>query len=166
MSGAVARAWSACCERLGVQPRQFAVLVGTAMLAIGALVARPAFQSVKRSATQDATPAVAEEVPAPAAHARPAAVLRCTLEERPARDPFRTFVQPTGIVAGDAGPGMPLAAAPAGLVLRAVIAGELAAIGEHTVGIGGAVADAQGSEWTVVSIGERAVILSDGARRA
>jgi hypothetical protein len=92
--------------------------------------------------------------------------VRCALQSRPARDPFRTFVELPGASTVDGPGGMPLAAAPAGLVLRAVIAGELAVVGDHTLGIGGTVADAQGAEWTVESIGERAVILSDGARRA
>ena len=163
------RRWTAACERLGVQPKQFAVLVGATVLAIGALVARSAFTAGKRgSAPRAATTAsaTAGTAAAPTAHVRPTTTVRCALQPRPARDPFRTFVQLPGAASGDGPAGMPLGAAPAGLVLRAVIAGELAVIGEHTVGIGGTVADSQGAEWTVESIRERAVVLSDGARRA
>lgn len=144
------------------------MLVGATALAIGALAARSAFAHGKRGTAPRAAAtatAGAESAPA-AAHARPAVTVRCALQSRPARDPFRTFVQIPGSASGDGTAGMPLAAAPAGLVLRAVVAGELAAIGDHTVGVGGTVADSQGTEWTVESIGERAVILSDGARRA
>ena len=164
------RRWTAACERLGVQPKQFAVLVGATVLAIGALVARSAFTAGKRgSAPRTATAMAAtagSAAAAPTAHVRPTTTVRCALQPRPARDPFRTFVQLPGAASGDGPAGMPLGAAPAGLVLRAVIAGELAVIGEHTVGIGGTVADSQGAEWTVESIRERAVVLSDGARRA
>ena len=165
------RRWTAACERLGVQPKQFAVLVGATVLATGALVARSAFTAGKRgsaprAATATAVTAGSAAATAPTAHVRPATTVRCALQSRPARDPFRTFVELPGAVSGDGTAGMPLAAAPAGLVLRAVIAGELAVIGEHTVGIGGTVADSQGGEWTVESIRERAVVLSDGARRA
>lgn len=170
MTTAPVRRWTAACERLGVQPKQFAVLVGATVLAIGALVARSAFMPGKRggapraAAAATAKPANAEGG-SPAVHVRPSATVRCALQSRPARDPFRTFVELPGAASGEAAGGAPMAAAPAGLVLRAVIAGELAVIGDHTVGIGGTVADAQGAEWTVESIRERAVVLSDGARR-
>ncbi|MFM8784239.1 MAG: hypothetical protein ACKOV8_06825 [Phycisphaerales bacterium] len=165
------RRWTAACERLGVQPKHFAVLVGATVLAIGALVGRSAFTAGKRgsaprAATATTATAGSAAATAPTAHVRPATTVRCALQSRPARDPFRTFVELPGAASGDGTVGMPLAAAPAGLVLRAVIAGELAVIGEHTVGIGGTVADSQGGEWTVESIRERAVVLSDGARRA
>lgn len=171
MTKAIARRWTAACERLGVQPKQFGVLVGATVLAIGALAARSALAPSKRGGPpRTAATAAAEAGSAgaatPTAHVRPATTVRCALQSRPARDPFRTFVELPGAAAGDGPSGMPLAAAPAGLALRAVIAGELAVIGDHTLGIGGTVADAQGAEWTVESIGERAVILSDGARRA
>ena len=171
MTIALTKRWTEACERLGVQPKQFAVLVGATVLAIGALATRSAFAPGKRgseprAATAAAAVAGSAAGATPAAHVRPATTVRCALQSRPARDPFRTFVELPGAASGDGIAGMPLAAAPAGLVLRAVIAGELAVIGDHTVGIGGTVADAQGAEWTVESIRERAVILSDGARRA
>ena len=163
------RRWTAACERLGVQPKQFAVLVGATVLAIGALVARSAFTAGQRGSAPHAAATAsvtAGTAAATAAHVRPTTTVRCALQSRPARDPFRTFIELPGAASGDGLAGMPLGAAPAGLVLRAVIAGELAVIGEHTVGIGGTVADSQGAEWTVESIRERAVVLSDGARRA
>lgn len=172
MKDLLMKRWTATCERLGVQPKQFAVLVGATVLAIGALAARSAFAPGKRGPAPRAAAAAAaksgaEGTPAtPAVHVRPATTVRCALQSRPARDPFRTFVELPGAALGDAMGGAPLSAAPAGLVLRAVIAGELAVIGDHTVGIGGTVADGQGAEWTVEEIRERAVILSDGARRA
>lgn len=168
MTIALTKRWTEACERLGVQPKQFAVLVGATVLAIGALAARSAFAPGKRGSEPRAANAAAAVAggATPAAHVRPATTVRCALQSRPARDPFRTFVELPGTASGDGIAGMPLAAAPAGLVLRAVIAGELAVIGDHTVGVGGTVADAQGAEWTVEVIRERAVILSDGARRA
>ena len=170
MTDAIVKRWAATCERLGVQPKQFAVLVGATVLAIGALAARSAFAPGKRGAAPRAAAAAtakagAETPATPAVHVRPTTTVRCALQSRPARDPVRTFVELPGAASGDAMGGMPLSAAPAGLVLRAVIAGELAVIGDHTVGIGGTVADGQGAEWTVEEIRERAVILSDGARR-
>jgi hypothetical protein len=171
MTIALTKRWTEACERLGVQPKQFAVLVGATVLAIGALAARSAFTpgkrgSAPRAATAAAAVAGGAAGTAPTAHVRPATTVRCALQSRPARDPFRTFVELPGAASGDGLAGAPLAPAPAGLVLRAVIAGELAVIGDHTVGIGGTVADSQGGEWTVESIRERAVVLSDGARRA
>ena len=171
MKDLLVKRWAATCERLGVQPKQFAVLVGATVLAIGALAARSAFTPGKRGTTPraaaSATAKAGAETPAtPTAHVRPATTVRCALQSRPARDPFRTFVELPGSASMDGAAGTPLSAAPAGLVLRAVIAGELAVIGDHTLGIGGTVADGQGAEWTVEEIRERAVILSDGARRA
>jgi hypothetical protein len=99
--------------------------------------------------------------------------MRCELQSRPARDPFRPFFlvqesSPAGAAAGTASPASQaaLAAAPAGLSLRAVIAGEFAVVGDDTVGVGGTTVDADGVSWTVQEIHERHVIVTDGARRA
>ncbi|MFM8642942.1 MAG: hypothetical protein ACKOEP_08935, partial [Phycisphaerales bacterium] len=93
------------------------------------------------------------------------------------RDPFRPFFLPADPPAADAAPvagggpadaQRPLAAAagPSGLELRAAIAGELAVVGEQTVGIGDELVDDSGRRFTVEAILERRVLLREGMRRA
>jgi hypothetical protein len=53
-----------------------------------------------------------------------------------------------------------------GLLLRAIIAGEYAVIGEETVGVGDELVDGEGRRFTVEEIQERRVVLREGGRRA
>ena len=68
--------------------------------------------------------------------------MELTLETRPARDPFRPFfmvaeaASAQGSTGGAASNVTGNAPAPSGLLLRAIIAGEYAVIGEETVGVG------------------------------
>lgn len=179
--------WNDLCARLGVKPRQFAVLVGATAIAVGALGAKSVINSkrtprARPAATATAVPQdpQAEGVDGPqpggtwsTGGGPRVPTMRCELQVRPARDPFKPFflvqdAAPAGSAPGTA-PGSKAsatAAAPAGLSLRAVIAGEYAVIGEDTVGVGGSTVDADGVSWSVEEIHERHVIVSDGARRA
>jgi hypothetical protein len=179
--------WNEVCERLGVKPKQFAVLVGATAIAVGALGTKSIINSkrtprARPAAATDAAPqdpqADGVDGPQPGGTwstggGPRTATVRCELQVRPARDPFKPFflVQESasaesGSGAAPGSPSSPTAAAPAGLSLRAVIAGEYAVVGEDTVGVGGTAVDADGVSWTVEEIHERHVIVSDGARRA
>lgn len=169
--------WKSLCDRLGVKPRQFAVLLTVTFVAVGALAARTA---LKPSRAKAAAPVAAQAAPEPgsqppAAHAGagPAKVVELALEVRPARDPFRPFFlvadaapEASQAAGHQAAATAPPAAAPAGLPLRAIIAGEYAVIGEHTVGVGDEVIDGDGRRFVVEQILERRVVLREGARRA
>lgn len=182
-----AKRWDDLCARLGVKPRQFAVLCGATVLAVAALGAKSMINSKRTPRARPAAAAVAapqdpqaEGVDGPQPGGTMStgggprtATMRCELQSRPARDPFRPFFlvqesSPAGAAAGTASPASQaaLAAAPAGLSLRAVIAGEFAVVGDDTVGVGGTTVDADGVSWTVQEIHERHVIVTDGARRA
>ncbi len=177
MSAALAVRWESACARLGVKPRQFAVLLAVTAVAVTALGVKGALKGNR------APKAAAAAAAAPAAAARGALpergpVVELSLEARPARDPFRPFflladaetavpaaAGSAGTAAGDALAAGATAAAPAGLQLRAVIAGELAVIGEQTVGVGDEVTDGDGRRFTVEEIQERRVVLREGGRR-
>ena len=172
MSAALSAQWGSACARLGVKPRQFAVLLSVTAVAVAALAARNALRPARPAkaaapvaeAAQRATPA--ERLP----------VVELSLETRPARDPFRPFFlladaaqdagsAPVPAQAGGAAAAAPGTAAPAGLSLRAAIAGELAVVGEQTVGIGDELVDDAGRRFTVEEIHERRVVLREGMRR-
>lgn len=173
MSTSASDRWQATCERLGVKPRQFAVLLTVTIVASGALAARTV---LKPSRAKAAVPAASQAQPAAQATAPPVApvpgrAVELSLECRPARDPFRPFFvvaggEPTLAAPGSAAPMQGPAAAPSGLPLRAIIAGEYAVIGENTVGIGDEVVDGDGRRFVVEQILERRVVLREGGRRA
>lgn len=186
MSSTASR-WNDLCARLGVKPRQFAALVGATAIAVGALGAKSVINSKRTPRARPAAAASAApqdpqadgvDGPQPGGTwstggGPRTATVRCELQVRPARDPFKPFflvqdAAATGSTAGAMPGSKPsaAAAAPAGLSLRAVIAGEYAVVGEDTVGVGGSTVDADGVSWTVEEIHERHVIVSDGARRA
>jgi hypothetical protein len=177
MSASAAARWQSICDRLGVKPRQFAVLLTVTAVAVGALAAKSALKpSRAKAAAPAAAPARQPSKEAPSA--APAAgglarTVELVLEAKPARDPFRPFflvadaapAQAASAVGRPGAPG-PSAAAPAGLPLRAIIAGEYAVIGEHTVGVGDEVVDGDGRRFVVEEILERRVVLREGSRRA
>lgn len=173
MSAALSVRWQGLCDRLGVKPRQFAALLAIASLAVGALAARSMLRPA-RPATRQAPPvAAAASMPAqaPAVRASDAATWDPpALHVRPARDPFRPFFAAAGAEAPaaeqDRGSRAPLGRAPTGMVLKAVIAGEYAVIGNETVGIGDEVADGEGRRFVVEEIHERRVVLREGSTRA
>jgi len=183
----IASRWNDLCARLGVKPRQFAALVGATAIAVGALGAKSIINSKRTPRARPAAAATAAPQdpqadgvngPQPGGTwstggGPRTATMRCELQVRPARDPFKPFFlvqdaapadSASGPVPGSRAPAS--GAAPAGLSLRAVIAGEYAVVGEDTVGVGGSTVDADGVSWTVEEIHERHVIVSDGARRA
>lgn len=172
MSAALSERWESACGRLGVKPRQFAVLLAVTVTAVAALAARSMLRP-SRSAPAPVAAAGPASVAAPAAAER-LPVVEVALESRPARDPFRPFFMiaeaadalPAPAAGGGASLPQPLAAAgPSGLELRAAIAGELAVVGEQTVGIGDELVDDSGRRFTVEAILERRVVLREGGRR-
>jgi len=171
VSAPLAVRWHQLCDRLGVKPKQFATLIAVATVSVGAMATKAVFKPSKAAAS---VAVVAEE---PAAAPRivdaPRARIELTLETRPARDPFRPFfmVAEAAPAQGSTGGGTAQsvtgnAAAPSGLLLRAIIAGEYAVIGEETVGVGDELVDGEGRRFTVEEIQERRVVLREGGRRA
>ena len=170
MSAPLAVRWQQLCDRLGVKPKQFATLIAVATVSVGAVAAKSMLKPAKAAAS------VAVVAPAPAAAPRivdaPRARMELTLETRPARDPFRPFFMVAeaapaqGSTGGTASNVTGNAPAPSGLLLRAIIAGEYAVIGEETVGVGDELVDGEGRRFTVEEIQERRVVLREGGRRA
>ena len=170
MSAPLAIRWQQLCDRLGVKPKQFATLIAVAAVSVGAVAAKSMLKPAKAAAS------VAVVAPAPAAAPRivdaPRARMELTLETRPARDPFRPFFMVAeaapaqGSTGGTASNVTGNAPAPSGLLLRAIIAGEYAVIGEETVGVGDELVDGEGRRFTVEEIQERRVVLREGGRRA
>ena len=170
MSAPLAIRWQQLCDRLGVKPKQFATLIAVATVSVGAVAAKSMLKPAKAGAS------VAVVTAAPAAAPRivdaPRARMELTLETRPARDPFRPFFMVAeaapaqGSTGGNASNVNGNAPAPSGLLLRAIIAGEYAVIGEETVGVGDELVDVEGRRFTVEEIQERRVVLREGGRRA
>jgi len=170
VSAPLAIHWQQLCDRLGVKPKQFATLIAVATVSVGAVAAKSMLKPAKAAAS------VAVVAPAPAAAPRivdaPRARMELTLETRPARDPFRPFFMVAdaapaqGSTGGTASNVTGNAPAPSGLLLRAIIAGEYAVIGEETVGVGDELVDGEGRRFTVEEIQERRVVLREGGRRA
>ena len=170
MSAPLAIRWQQLCDRLGVKPKQFATLIAVATVSVGAVAAKSMLKPAKAAAS------VAVAAAAPAAAPRivdaPRARMELTLETRPARDPFRPFFMVAeaapaqGSTGGAASNVTGNAPAPSGLLLRAIIAGEYAVIGEETVGVGDELVDGEGRRFTVEEIQERRVVLREGGRRA
>ena len=170
MSAPLAVRWQQLCDRLGVKPKQFATLIAVATVSVGAVAAKSMLKPAKAAAS------VAVVAPATAAAPRivdaPRARMELTLETRPARDPFRPFFMVAeaapaqGSTGGNASNVNGNAPAPSGLLLRAIIAGEYAVIGEETVGVGDELVDGEGRRFTVEEIQERRVVLREGGRRA
>ena len=170
MSAPLAVRWQQLCERLGVKPKQFATLIAVATVSVGAVAAKSMLKPAKAAAS------VAVVAAAPAAAPRivdaPRARMELTLETRPARDPFRPFFMVAEAAPAQGGTGGAAsnvtgnAPAPSGLLLRAIIAGEYAVIGEETVGVGDELVDGEGRRFTVEEIQERRVVLREGGRRA
>ena len=170
MSAPLAVRWQQLCDRLGVKPTQFATLIAVATVSVSAVAAKSMLKPAKAAAS------VAVVAAAPAAAPRivdaPRARMELTLETRPARDPFRPFFMVAeaapaqGSTGGAASNVTGNAPAPSGLLLRAIIAGEYAVIGEETVGVGDELVDGEGRRFTVEEIQERRVVLREGGRRA
>lgn len=170
MSAPLAVRWHQLCDRLGVKPKQFATLIAVATVSVGAMATKAVFKPSKAAAS---VAVVAEEpVASPRIVDAPRARIELTLETRPARDPFRPFFMVAEAAPAQGSNGSTAqnvsgnAAAPSGLLLRAIIAGEYAVIGEETVGVGDELVDGEGRRFTVEEIQERRVVLREGGRRA
>lgn len=167
MSAPIAVRWNELCNRLGVKPKQFGFLIAATALTVAALGAKTVFKPARASA-EAAIPmdpaASINSVPAIAARQR----VELVLESRPVRDPFRPFFINVNAVPSTApSAGVAIGApAPAGLYLRAIIAGEFAVIGEDTVAVGDEVTDNEGHHFVIEEIQERRVVLREGGRRA
>lgn len=180
-AGNIRARWEEACSRLGVKPRQFAVLLATCTVAIGALGAKTLLKprgaaasvAAPAAARPDPSPAAAGDAPAPAT-AEPAAqnalrTIPLALEVRPARDPFRPFflvATPAPAAGQPDAASMPAGPPPKGLVLRAIVAGEFAVINDETLAVGDAVTDGDGTSYVIDEIQERRVVLREGGRRA
>jgi len=170
VSAPLAIRWQQLCDRLGVKPKQFATLIAVATVSIGAMATKAVFKPAKAAASLAVV--AAAPVAAPRIVDAPRARMELTLETRPARDPFRPFFMVAeaapaqGSTGGTASNITGNAPAPSGLLLRAIIAGEYAVIGEETVGVGDELVDGEGRRFTVEEIQERRVVLREGGRRA
>jgi len=171
VSAPLAVRWQQLCDRLGVKPKQFATLIAVATVSVGAMATKAVFKPSKAAAASVAVVAAAPAA-APRIADAPRARIELTLETRPARDPFRPFFMVAeaapapGSTGGTTASVTGNAPAPSGLLLRAIIAGEYAVIGEETVGVGDELVDGEGRRFTVEEIQERRVVLREGGRRA
>jgi hypothetical protein len=171
------RQWNDVCQRMGVQPRQFAILLAVLALGVGGLLVKSAFGP--RAASASAAPIrKAPEAPAPVAKAETAIasnaatkqepgtsrrVVEMAFERAPSRDPFKPWNAPApvnetapakALVRLDATPGvLP------GLPLKAVVRGELAVFGDQTVRVGDAVGLPDGTFARIKAIGDRTVTV-------
>jgi hypothetical protein len=180
--------WNLLSERLGVKPKQFAVLLAVLAIAVTGLGLKYSTRggtkvrttAASKQTTQNASKqASAKQTPAKqgaSTQLRASAVsftgvgsesapqiIEMALERSPARDPFKAFgvpeVEPTKaaynpVVVQVKTPGML-----PGIVLKAVIRGELAVFGDQTVRIGDAIALPDGTFASVRAIADRSVTV-------
>ena len=180
---ATQRQWNLLSERLGVKPKQFAMLLGVLAVAVVGLglkfAPRPAQKSppvsvaktttdipVNQSQTNDShatTVAYSGTDSEPATH-----MIEMTFDRAPARDPFKAVGAPeveaakvayTPVVAPTKTPGLL-----PGMMLKAVIRGELAVFGDQTVRIGDAIALPDGTFASVRAIADRSVTVDYDGR--
>jgi hypothetical protein len=178
--------WKELCGRLGVQPKQFATLLTVMTVAVGGLGlkmavggprkasaattarARPAKPAAAaQAASTQARIVVGEAQTAPRKSAS-RRVIEVTLDRDPARDPFRPWglPEPSEPEAPRAAP-VSAIAAPGylpGVVLKAVVPGEMAVFGDQTVRQGDAVALPDGTFARVTSIRARTVTVDWNGR--
>ncbi len=176
--------WQSLCERLGVQPKQFATLLVVMTVAVGGLGIKYAFAprsasanapaSAKKKATRTAPVATPAKAAAKTPVAATEAAIRSretvmTFERSPARDPFKAWDVPEAepaksllsvpVVVETKGPGLL-----PGIVLKAVVRGELAVFGDQTVRVGDAISLPDGSFASVRAIADRSVTVEFGGR--
>lgn len=180
------KSWKDLCGRLGVQPKQFATLLAVMVVAVGGLgIKMVAGGPRKATAASTARAKPAKAAPAPAAASTQARVvtgeaqptprksasrrvIEVTMDRDPARDPFRPWGLPEPTTpAAQPAVAAPTVAAPGylpGVVLKAVVPGELAVFGDQTVRQGDAVALPDGSFARVTSIRARTVTVDWNGR--
>jgi hypothetical protein len=179
----IQRQWNLLSERLGVKPKQFAVLLGVLAIAIVGLGLKYAPSgsqvmpqasieklSTDTAANQNQTgePRVSTVSFAGAETPVSAQIIEMTLDSTPSRDPFRAVGAPeveatkvayTPVVAPTKTPGLL-----PGMMLKAVIRGELAVFGDQTVRIGDAIALPDGTFASVRAIADRSVTVEYDSR--
>jgi hypothetical protein len=175
---AVVRQWNLLSARLGVKPRQFAILSGVLSVAIFALglrfAPRPAQKIPQTVAVNSSTQMSTNQIPSSdirsttvsfaGADSQPTPqIIEMTFDRSPTRDPFKAFGAPevepvktsfTPVAAQTKTPGLL-----PGLMLKAVIRGELAVFGDQTVRIGDALALPDGTFASVRAIADRSVTV-------
>ncbi len=163
--------WNALCARIGVKPRQFAMLCGAMVLVVAAVplksVLKPARASAAPAAAPSASPAAAPAKSAPTAPSAlsvasiPADLLapapEFNLAHLPLRNPFMSLATAAPGVANPAS-AMP---APADIRLQATMDDDYAIINGRTVMRGQSMTDGKtGRMWTLVEVASRRVRLS------
>ena len=175
--------WNLLSEKLGVKPKQFAVLLGVLAIAVVGLGLKfaPRVSQVLPQASieipstntainqnQNSEPRVSAVSLAGVETSANAQIIEMTLDSTPSRDPFRAVGAPeveatkvayTPVVAPTKTPGLL-----PGMVLKAVIRGELAVFGDQTVRIGDAIALPDGTFASVRAIADRSVTVEYDSR--
>jgi hypothetical protein len=164
--------WNETCERLGVKPRQFAVLLTVLTVAVSGLglrmmmSGRPSRAVAAASRPAKAATPVRASAPQPPVITPVAATMPVTevsLESEPARDPFQAWDAPAQVRVAEATPVVPDADVEPGvlpgMMLKAVVKGELAVIGDHTVRKGQSVLVGDQAHAKVMEIGDRSVTV-------
>ena len=170
--------WNLLSERLGVKPKQFGLLLGVlavAVVALGLKYAPRGSQTIPQVATATSSTSIptnqsqaidsrATTVAYSGADSEPALrVIEMSFDNNPARNPFKAVSAPeveatkvayTPVVAPTKMPGLL-----PGIVLKAVIRGELAVFGDQTVRVGDAIALPDGTFASVRAIADRSVTV-------
>ena len=180
---AASSAWKELCGRLGVQPRQFATLIAVMVVAVGGLGIKMTVGGPRKAA---AATAARPQAPKPTQAASTAKqesaasgvrkelksssrrVVEMAFDRDPARDPFRPWglPEPAEPVAQRANP-RPSSSEPGylpGVVLKAVVSGEIAVFGDQTVRAGDPVALPDGTFARVTAIRARTVTVEWNGR--
>ena len=155
--------WNALCARLGVKPRQFAMLCGAMTLVVAAVPIKSALAPARASAAPAAATAAraAAAVPAVSAAAIPEELLAPAPEFNLAHLPLRNpFVSLASTAPGAANPAAAMPA-PADIRLQATMDDDYAIINGRTLMRGQSVTDGKtGRMWTLVEVASRRVRLS------
>ena len=170
--------WNLLSERLGVKPKQFGLLLGVlavAVVALGLKYAPRGSQTIPQASVANLSTDIAENqsqasnsrattVAYSSADSEPASrVIEMSFDNNPARNPFRAVsapeVEPTKVayapvVAPTKTPGLL-----PGMILKAVIRGELAVFGDQTVRVGDAIALPDGTFASVRAFADRSVTV-------
>jgi hypothetical protein len=179
----IQRQWNLLSERLGVKPKQFALLLGVLAIAVVGLGLKYApmgsqvlpQDSIEIPSTntavnqnQNSEPRVSAVSLVGAEALATTQIIEMTLDSTPSRDPFRAVGAPeveatkvayTPVVAPTKTPGLL-----PGMMLKAVIRGELAVFGDQTVRIGDAIALPDGTFASVRAIADRSVTVEYDSR--
>jgi len=170
--------WNLLSERLGVKPKQFGLLLGVlavAVVALGLKYAPRGSQTIPQASVANLSTDIAENqsqasnsrattVAYSSADSEPASrVIEMSFDNNPARNPFKAVSAPeveatkvayTPVVAPTKTPGLL-----PGIILKAVIRGELAVFGDQTVRVGDAIALPDGTFASVRAIADRSVTV-------